>query len=116
MFLIPYILFTDIDNTYKILILLTYFILLAFEIINTAIEKLCNKITKKYDKDIKVIKDISSASVFVILIILLMTIIVIHFIVIIIFLILLILSYPGQRGLARRHAGTTQPALWQGLR
>ena len=80
LFLIPYILFTDIDNTYKILILLTYFILLAFEIINTAIEKLCNKITKKYDKDIKVIKDISSASVFVILIILLMTIIVIYFI------------------------------------
>ena len=78
--LIPYILFADINNTYKLLIILTYFILLAFEIINTAIEKICNKITKKYDKDIKVIKDISSASVFLILIILLIMIFVTNFI------------------------------------
>ena len=55
---------------FKLVITLTYFLLLAFEIFNTAIEKLCNKITKDYDKDIKQIKDLASASVFLILIIL----------------------------------------------
>ena len=55
---------------FKLVITLTYFLLLAFEILNTAIEKLCNKITKNYDMDIKKIKDLASASVFLILIIL----------------------------------------------
>ena len=45
-----------------------YFLLLAFELVNTAIEELCNKITLEIDADIKKIKDISSASVFIILI------------------------------------------------
>jgi len=69
-FLIPYIIFVELNLLFKLVIILTYFLLLAFEIFNTAIEKLCNKITKDYDKDIKQIKDLASASVFLILIIL----------------------------------------------
>lgn len=38
-------------------------LVMAIELMNTAIEKTCNKITPKYDKDIKVIKDISAAAV-----------------------------------------------------
>ena len=68
--LIPYVFFADFDNIYKLIIVFSYILLLAFEIVNTAIEKICNMITKKYDKDIKAIKDVSSASVFVILILL----------------------------------------------
>ena len=43
--------------------------------INTAIEKLSDKISKDFDSDIKKIKDLSSASVFLILIILVFLII-----------------------------------------
>jgi len=78
--LIPYIILSaDIDITYKLIIIFTYVLLLVFEIVNTAIEKLCDKITKKYDKDIKAIKDISSASVFIILIMLLIIILSVEF-------------------------------------
>ena len=69
-FLILYIIFVELNLLFKLVITLTYFLLLAFEILNTAIEKLCNKITKNYDMDIKKIKDLASASVFLILIIL----------------------------------------------
>ena len=48
---------------------------LAFELLNTAIEKLSDKISKNFDADIKKIKDISSASVFIILILLITTLI-----------------------------------------
>ena len=74
-FLILYLFITDISTLFKILILSVYFLLLAFEIFNTSIEKLCDKITKETDKDIKIIKDLSSASVFVILFILIILII-----------------------------------------
>ena len=42
---------------------------------NTAIEKLCNKITLELDPDIKKIKDLASASVFIVLIILIILVI-----------------------------------------
>ena len=74
-FLILYLFISDISTLFKILILSVYFLLLAFEIFNTSIEKLCDKITKETDKDIKIIKDLSSASVFVILFILIILII-----------------------------------------
>ena len=74
-FLILYLLKTDISTLFKLLILSVYFLLLAFEIFNTSIEKLCDKITKETDKDIKIIKDLSSASVFVVLFILIILII-----------------------------------------
>jgi len=65
--LIPYLIITDLNNIFKLIIIILYFLLLAFELLNTAIEKLSDKITKNSDEDIKKIKDISSASVFVIL-------------------------------------------------
>ena len=74
-FLILYLFITDISTLFKLLILSVYFLLLAFEIFNTSIEKLCDKITKETDKDIKIIKDLSSASVFVVLFILIILII-----------------------------------------
>ena len=50
-----------------------YFLLLAVEIINTAIEKLCDKVTTDINPEIKNIKDLSSAAVFVVLLILIIT-------------------------------------------
>lgn len=77
--LIPYILILDLIILIKVLIISTYLLLLAFEIFNTAIEKLCDKITKKIDPEIKKIKDLSSAAVFVVLMILIFQIIIILF-------------------------------------
>ena len=65
--LIPYLIITDLNNIFKLIIIILYFLLLAFELLNTAIEKLSDKITKNFDEDIKKIKDISNASVFVVL-------------------------------------------------
>ena len=69
-FLIPYIFLSNIELTFKIVLSIIYFLLLAFEILNTAIEKLCDKITTNIDNDIKIIKDLSSAAVFLILVLL----------------------------------------------
>ena len=66
-FLIPYIFLSNIDLYYKIILSVLYFLLLAFEIMNTAIEKLCDKVTTDIDPDIKKIKDLSSAAVFLVL-------------------------------------------------
>ena len=71
-FLIPYIFLSNIDFNYKIILSVLYFLLLAFEIMNTAIEKLCDKITTDLDPKIKNIKDLSSAAVFIVLLILMM--------------------------------------------
>ena len=74
-FVIPYVLIIEISIKLKLLIISVYFLLLAFELLNTSIEKLCDKITKNYDSDIKIIKDLASASVFVILLLFLCLII-----------------------------------------
>ena len=74
-FLLPYLFFLDASFLLKMLILTVYFLLLAFEILNTSIEKLSDKITKEIDPDIKNIKDLASAAVFVVLIILIILII-----------------------------------------
>tara|TARA_B100000470_G_C19614626_1_gene312642 strand:+ start:299 stop:652 length:354 start_codon:yes stop_codon:yes gene_type:complete len=68
--LIPYLIIANLDNVFKLIIIAIYFILLAFELLNTAIEKLSDKISQGFDSDIKKIKDISSAAVFIILILL----------------------------------------------
>ena len=72
-FLIPYIFLSNIDLNHKLFLLVLYFLLLATEIMNTAIEKLSDKLTKDFDNDIKNIKDLSSASVFIVLITLIIT-------------------------------------------
>jgi diacylglycerol kinase (ATP) len=74
-FLIPYLVFLNHSLFLKLLILTVYFLLLAFEILNTSIEKLSDKITKEIDEDIRKIKDLASAAVFVVLIILIILII-----------------------------------------
>ena len=73
--LIPYLIIAELDNILKLIIIIIYFLLLAFELLNTAIEKLSDKVTKNFDEDIKKIKDISSASVFVILSLLIVSLI-----------------------------------------
>ena len=73
--LIPYLIIIDLDNVFKLIIISVYFLLLAFEVINTSIERLSDKITKDFDTDIKKIKDLSSASVFLILILLIILLI-----------------------------------------
>ena len=78
--LIPYLIITDLNNIFKLIIIILYFLLLAFELLNTAIEKLSDKITKNFDEDIKKIKDISSASVFMILSLLIISLILIIFV------------------------------------
>ena len=72
-FLIPYIFLSKIEFNHKLFLFVLYFLLLATEIMNTAIEKLSDKFTKDFDNDIKNIKDLSSASVFIVLITLIIT-------------------------------------------
>ena len=76
--LIPYLIIADLNNIFKLIIIIVYFLLLAFELLNTAIEKLSDKVTKNFDEDIKKIKDISSASVFVILSLLIVLLILLY--------------------------------------
>ena len=54
--LIPYLIIAELDNIIKLIIITIYFLLLAFELINTAIEKLSDKISKNFDADIKKLK------------------------------------------------------------
>ncbi len=68
--LIPYLVIADLENVFKLIIIAIYFLLLAFELLNTSIEKLSDKITREFDSEIKEIKDIASASVFIIFILL----------------------------------------------
>ena len=72
-FLIPYIFLSKIEFNHKLFLFVLYFLLLATEIMNTAIEKLSDKLTKDFDNDIKNIKDLSSASVFIVLLTLIIT-------------------------------------------
>ena len=74
--LMLYLSFSNFDQKLKLVIFPSYIILLAFELLNTAIEKLSDKITKKIDPDIKKIKDLSSASVFLILILIIILLII----------------------------------------
>jgi|TARA_B110000037_G_C16843839_1_gene392939 diacylglycerol kinase (ATP) len=68
--LIPFLIIINTSDIIKILIIIIYFLLLAFELFNTSIEKLSDKINKEFDLDIKNIKDMSSAAVFIILLLL----------------------------------------------
>ncbi|MDA7456974.1 diacylglycerol kinase [Candidatus Pelagibacter ubique] len=74
-----YLFLSDLNFIHEVLITIVYILLLAFELLNTAIEKLCDKINKEIDKDIKAIKDISSSAVFIVLILLILLIILTFF-------------------------------------
>ena len=60
--------FLDFDHVHILILVIEYFLLLAFELVNTAIEKTCNRITREYDLLIRDAKDLGSAAVFLILI------------------------------------------------
>ncbi len=59
--------FLNILNKNILIIFSLYVTVLSIEIINTAIEKLCNKITTSDDEQIREIKDLGSAAVFILL-------------------------------------------------
>lgn len=65
-FIFVYLFSFNIAINFKLLIIFSYVVLLITEILNTSIEKICNKITKKKDNEIKIIKDLASAAVFII--------------------------------------------------
>ena len=58
----------------RIILIANYLLLLAVELINTAIELVCNRITEEYDASIRDIKDVASSAVLVILILNLVTV------------------------------------------
>jgi diacylglycerol kinase (ATP) len=60
--------FLDFSQTHTLILIIEYFLLLAFELINTAIEKTCNRITREHDLLVRDAKDLGSAAVFLILI------------------------------------------------
>lgn len=76
--LIPLVVSSSTVDIYaKAVVIATYLLLLGFELINTAIERLCDQITLEYDLNIKHIKDISSAAVFLILLVFLLEVVVV---------------------------------------
>ena len=74
--MLPYVFISNMEEFYKISIIIVYLLLLAFELINSSIEKLSDKITKSIDSDIKTVKDLSSSAVFIVLMLLIFLIII----------------------------------------
>lgn len=56
------------SNLASYFFLASYFLLLSVELFNTAIERVCDRITTAHDLPIRDIKDIASAAVFIVLI------------------------------------------------
>jgi diacylglycerol kinase (ATP) len=69
----PCLIFFENSIEIKLLSAFSYFLILILELVNTAIEKVCNRMTLEYDEQIKAIKDISSAAVFMAIILFLIT-------------------------------------------
>jgi diacylglycerol kinase (ATP) len=59
------ILFCCKPNVYTVLLTVLSFVLIAVEALNTAIEKICDHLTLEIHPEIKVIKDLGAAAVFV---------------------------------------------------
>jgi undecaprenol kinase/diacylglycerol kinase (ATP) len=55
----------EVSRIEFIIVILCITVVLAAEMINTAVEQICNKITKERNADIKIIKDISAGAVLV---------------------------------------------------
>ena len=62
------ILFCYKPNVYTVLLTVLSFMLLAIEALNTAIEKMCDHLTLELHPEIKVIKDLGAAAVFIIVV------------------------------------------------
>lgn len=65
---IPLVVFSEAAMIGKLAAIGTYLLLVAAELVNTALEKLCDRITTEHDQAIKEVKDMASAAVFVVLI------------------------------------------------
>lgn len=70
MVLIPATVLSSAASGMKLTIIGTYLLLLAFELVNTSLEKLCDLITLEHNETIKAVKDMASGAVFLVLIIL----------------------------------------------
>ncbi|MEO7264921.1 MAG: diacylglycerol kinase family protein [Ferruginibacter sp.] len=55
----------EISRIEFIVVILCIAVVLAAEMINTAIEQICNRVTRERDTEIKIIKDISAGAVLV---------------------------------------------------
>ncbi len=55
----------EISHLEFIVVILCIAVVLAAEMINTAIEQICNRVTREKDVEIKIIKDISAGAVLV---------------------------------------------------
>ena len=65
----------NISQTHTLILIIEYTLLLAFELINTAVEKTCNRITLEYDLQVRYAKDLASAAVFLMVLLNIATII-----------------------------------------
>jgi diacylglycerol kinase (ATP) len=52
------------SQTHTLILIIEYTLLLAFELVNTAVEKTCDRITLEYDLQVRYAKDLASAAVF----------------------------------------------------
>jgi diacylglycerol kinase (ATP) len=59
-------LFLDVSKSDWLILVLAITLVIAFEMINTAIEKLCDVIQPKHDPKIKYIKDVAAGAVLVV--------------------------------------------------
>ena len=66
---LPLVLVSTASTGLKLCVFGTYLLLLAFELINTAIEALCDLITLEQHPAIKAIKDIASGAVLLVLLV-----------------------------------------------
>lgn len=69
--LLPAVSMSNASLGYKLAVAGIYLLLLALELVNTAIEGLCDLITLEHHLGIKAVKDMASAAVFLVLIVLL---------------------------------------------
>lgn len=61
-------LFLSQETSVRMIMIVNYILLLSVELINTAIELTCNRITAEFDTSIRDIKDVASSAVLMILI------------------------------------------------
>jgi diacylglycerol kinase (ATP) len=65
---IPFLIMSEsVGMVLKFTAIGTYVLLLVVELINTAIERLCDRVTMDFDRDIKAVKDMTSGAVLLVL-------------------------------------------------
>lgn len=69
--LVPLVFIAPANSAAKFAVAGTYVLLLALELLNTALERLCDRVTMHQDTAIKAVKDMASAAVFLVVLLLL---------------------------------------------